>query len=423
MKKEKIEVNEIPLEGTHGTLISIKSNGLTAFTHGIHKYPAKFIPHIPRWAIRKYGINSQKVIDPFCGCGTTLVEAFLHKKKSFGLEISPLAKLITKVKTTPLDPKILQQNHQKLLENFHKLKREKTLWKPSNENLTKWFKEKTINKLAVLRSSIENISDNNVKDFFLIVFSSIIRKVSNAEDKSQKVYISSRFPKPYIDPFKTFFEVLKNEEKKMIEFSLTIKKLYGSFYPEEFIPQIVERDALDIRLKDEYVELAITSPPYINAINYIDVHKLEYMWLNLWPKEALNKIRVTQVGSNYISLKEIKDKPKTGVSSIDEFSDVLSEISPKHAFIFSKFYNELKQNFKEVKRILVKEGKYVVVIGNNRMVGLEVPNNIFIKNLGESVGFEVIEEFSYVIKNRMLRIPRKGRGGDIGIDYIIVFKK
>jgi DNA modification methylase len=423
MKGIKIEVNEIPLEGTHGKLISIKSNGVTAFTHGIHKYPAKFIPHIPRWAICKYGKDSQQVVDPFCGCGTTLVEAFLHKKKSFGLEISPLARLITKVKTTPLDPKLLKKSHQKLLENFHNLKKEKILWKPSDENLSKWFKEKTINKLAVLRSSIENISDIDVKDFFLVIFSSIIRKVSNAEDKSQKVYISSRFPKPYIDPFKTFFETLKEQERKMIEFSLTIKKLYGCFRPKEFLPEIIERDALSIRLSDECIDLVITSPPYINAINYIDVHKLEYMWLNLWPKEILNWVRKIQVGSDYISSKEMEYKPRTGVPSIDEFSDVLSGISPKHSFVFSKFYDKLKQNFKEVKRILTKGGKYIVVIGNNRMVGLEVPNNIFVKNLGESLGFNVIEEFSYVIKNRMLRIPRKGRGGDIGIDHIIVFEK
>ena len=423
MKDKKIEVNEIPLEDMHGRLISIKSNGLTVFTHGIHKYPAKFIPQIPRWAIRKYGKDSQQIVDPFCGCGTTLVEVFLHKKKSFGLEISPLAKLITKVKTTPLDPKILKRKYREFLENFHNLKREKMLWKPPDEHLSKWFKKKTIDKLAVLRCSIENISDVDVKDFFLVIFSSIIRKVSNTEDKSQKVYISSRFPKPYIDPFKTFFERLKEEERKMIEFSLAIKKLYGCFRPKEFLPEIIEKDALDIRLSDECADLAITSPPYINAINYIDVHKLEYMWLNLWPKEILNWTRKTQLGSSYISSKEIKNKPRTGIQSIDEFSDLLSDISPKHSFVFSKFYDELKQNFKEIKRILTKGGKYVVVIGNNRMVGLEVPNNIFVKNLGESLGFNVIEEFSYVIKNRMLRIPRKGRGGDISIDHVIVFEK
>ena len=81
MLEEEVEilgVPEIPSKQTvaKGQLLNITSNNVTYFTHIIHKYPAKFIPHIPRWAINKYLRGKGKlVLDPFCGSGTTLVEA------------------------------------------------------------------------------------------------------------------------------------------------------------------------------------------------------------------------------------------------------------------------------------------------------------------------------------------------------------
>src|SRR5437868_4039724 len=71
--------------------------------HGIHPYPAKFIPQIPRALIELYhpGDNSP-VLDPFCGSGTTLVEACAAKIPSVGIDLNPLATLVAKVKTTPM---------------------------------------------------------------------------------------------------------------------------------------------------------------------------------------------------------------------------------------------------------------------------------------------------------------------------------
>ncbi|MGQ9630865.1 MAG: DNA methyltransferase, partial [bacterium] len=72
-------------------------------THTFHSYPARFIPQIPLSFIKLFTKENETVLDPMCGCGTTLVEAFLNNRNSIGNDFNPLATLITKVKTTLID--------------------------------------------------------------------------------------------------------------------------------------------------------------------------------------------------------------------------------------------------------------------------------------------------------------------------------
>ena len=66
----------------------------TYLTHGIHSYPAKFIPHIPRYIIKNYTKPKEVVLDQFCGSGTALVEANLLGRNAYGIDINPLSKLM-----------------------------------------------------------------------------------------------------------------------------------------------------------------------------------------------------------------------------------------------------------------------------------------------------------------------------------------
>src|SRR4030066_1829444 len=76
-------------------------------THGIHRYPAKFIPQIPRYCLESYSKKGDDVLDPFMGSGTTLLESYIAGRNSYGIDIHPLAKLITKANVTPPDPDTL----------------------------------------------------------------------------------------------------------------------------------------------------------------------------------------------------------------------------------------------------------------------------------------------------------------------------
>jgi DNA modification methylase len=78
-------------------------------THDYHRYPAKFIPQLAGRIIKENSRVGDLVCDPFMGSGTTLVEAIVNKRRAYGTDINPVSVLISKAKTTPIDPVFLNQ--------------------------------------------------------------------------------------------------------------------------------------------------------------------------------------------------------------------------------------------------------------------------------------------------------------------------
>ena len=99
-KEQIIEVESLPVDIQTGATYAIKQANPNSYTHGMFKYPCKFIPEIPRWGINTYLSERGGVIfDPFSGSGTTLLEANVNGIDAYGTEIDDIAKLIIKVKT------------------------------------------------------------------------------------------------------------------------------------------------------------------------------------------------------------------------------------------------------------------------------------------------------------------------------------
>ncbi|HYT40500.1 MAG TPA: DNA methyltransferase, partial [Acidimicrobiia bacterium] len=100
------EVDAFPPLGEieHGQLFALSlSADTTAFTHGLHRFAAKFVPQVPAWALDSFGSPTRVVLDPFMGSGTTLVEAVLRGGTSIGVDLDPLARFIARAKVTAVD--------------------------------------------------------------------------------------------------------------------------------------------------------------------------------------------------------------------------------------------------------------------------------------------------------------------------------
>jgi DNA modification methylase len=82
---------------------------ISYLTHSYHTYPAKFIPQLAARLINENTNIGDLVCDPFMGSGTTLVEAIVHGRRAYGTDINPVAVLVTKAKTTPIEPQKLER--------------------------------------------------------------------------------------------------------------------------------------------------------------------------------------------------------------------------------------------------------------------------------------------------------------------------
>jgi len=423
IKVEEFPTDKIPFKCN----FSIESNKVTSFTHGYLKYPCKFIPHIPRWAIKRYATGSDEVIlDPFVGSGTTLVEAAIAGKTALGIDFDPLSRLLAKVKSTPLPiSKIykLKIDLSRLLTRTRKLKGDLPV--PKIPNIDLWFSKKTIDELSRIKQIIEDYynenNDKDIRDFLLIAFASIIRKVSFAENQSPKPYVSKKIKKVPKSVFPTFVNTVDNNLEKMIEFTKVAKSEGGI---------IIGDDAREInknqikKFSPEGIDLAITSPPYINAFDYVRSLKLENFWLGFVDNEIIKELKKKQIGTEFISNEKYKcELPETGNIRLDNIIKKIYKVDKKRAYVVLKYFNDMKINIEQVFNNLKDGGFYCIVVGDSKIRGVIVPTHEILIDISREIGFDLDCLFSYTIKNRYLRFPRQGKGGLIEKDWIFALKK
>ncbi|MCU0853175.1 MAG: site-specific DNA-methyltransferase, partial [Thermoplasmata archaeon] len=153
-------------------------------THGIHRYPAKFIPQIPRFCMESYSKPGDTVLDPFVGSGTTLLEAYIAGRDSLGIDIHPLARLIAKVKTTPIDPDGLGAAAERVIADIRADQGGNSEWIPEIPNREHWFRPSVLRELATIKKRVWQMRKGDQQDFLKICLSSIVRKVSNSDSDS-----------------------------------------------------------------------------------------------------------------------------------------------------------------------------------------------------------------------------------------------
>lgn len=417
LESKAIIVENLPIQIVEGSSYSIAQPSPNSFTHGYFKYPCKFIPEIPRWAIRAYSNNEDDIIfDPFSGSGTTLLESIIHNRNAYGTEIDEIAKLIIKVKSTALSEDQLNKIDTLFKWLIEKVNDETIIpIIPEINNITHWFSEENIIKLGRLRKLIQQMDDVDIIDFFKVCFVSIIKKCSYADDVSPKPYVSSRIKKTPGEPIVEFTNTFNRYLDGMKELSkLKIEKEV----------MIVEGDALAVTF-DKKVNLIITSPPYINAFDYGRTLRLENLWLGTLTEEELRNKKKCYVGTEKVAIKEEEVNLTVLEDStlLRDYFERISCIDKKRALIVKKFFDDMKTNLMEMNRILQCGGFYCIVIGNSSIRNVEVESWKVLRDIALTVGYTVETYFNYIIQNPYIRIPRGGKGGKINSDYVLVLRK
>ncbi len=395
-------------------------------THGIHRYPAKFIPQIPRFCIESYSEVGDDVLDPFMGSGTTLLESFILGRNSYGIDIHPLARLIAKVKTTPLNPETLSMMADKLLSDIRSETGENDSWIPEIPNREHWFRPHVLSELATIKKHVWGLREGDFKDFFKTCFSSIIRGVSNSDDDSLIPEVTT-FHKKLDEQGKTSYDALSRFENAVRNKTIDARDFWR--LTQEVLRKhrrapavnIVGNDARDIALDDSSIDLAVTSPPYASAVHYVGVHKLEMYWLDLIKSTAELDSRV--IGTSRAYVREYRSwQPNSNIPGLMRILDELMLRDRKSAYLVYRYFDEMRKNFNEVNRVLNRNGKYCVVVGENTFRKVRIPTYRILASIAKRSGFEVEKSYVYDVINRHMDIPR-WNDSRIERDYILVLNK
>jgi DNA modification methylase len=377
-------------------------------SHKAHSFPAKFPPQLPRKFILELTNPGDVVLDPMMGSGTTLLEAFFQSRQAIGFDIDPLAMLLTQVKIEPYDAADLSAFGKRILKEARKtahlypdlLKTEKTKRFDAKtiEFLDFWFVIEVQLELLALSAEIEKIESVKIKEFFKLVFSSIIitktggvslaldlahtrpHKAKTVFSKNGKVLVG--------DENETKRHLVKTLRSPLDEFEKKINQnLRGVIesVPSNLSPIINFGSAQSLALLSNSVDLVVTSPPYAsNAIDYMRTHKFSLVWFG-YPIDALTEKRKTYIGSEGFADLPIIELPGKVESLVAE----ISQKSKSKGVSLRRYYVEMTLVLQELYRVLKPEKPAIFVIGNSTLAGLDAQVVNSLVEIGKNIGFEV----------------------------------
>lgn len=417
-----IKLEDFPLNPIQDQIYEIipdKAKIVASTNRLFNKYPTRYISAVPRFAINAYSRDGDTVLDPFCGSGTTAIESMLLGRNAMSIDIDPFARLLIKVKTTVYtkeDINFLDAVVKQMKAMFPAESIQYPI--PGIPNIEKWFCEKSILWLSFFKHIIDTLAaDNqNIKDYLYVVLSGIIRKVSNADEVSPKPYISTKYPKKPADPSELFFRVEDMYREAIIGFSETVAPLNcNSIILESNDARIIDSKCL--------IDLAVTSPPYINAYDYVRSLRFEDMWLGLASDEELKKSRQLYIGTEISKSFYEKYIYASQSDTLSPIVEKIAEVDAKRAGIVNTYFEDMAKNMIAVYEQLKQQGRYVIVVGDSNIRGQNIPTAKVLAEIAEKNGYSFELSFKYVIRDRYLHLPRGGRGGIIKYDEILVLKK
>jgi len=369
------------------------------FTHGYHRYPAKFLPNLVKKLIEERTKRTDTIVDMFAGCGTTLVEAKVHGRKSIGVDINPVAKLIAKVKTNPIVPDTLQKQFESLINGFEQFNPNYYENIAVHERLNYWFTSENKNKIAFLYDKILNTTENKIQDFFLVSLSHILKNCSRWLQSSTKPQIDPN--KPVIDPFKAFISHSKQMIKKNAEFYEYLKQ-------NKFLNircKIKLKDARRTSIHKNSIGAIITSPPYVTSYEYADIHQLTAYWYEY--VTDLADFRRDFIGTFYSLNQNLECESQYAQKIVNK----LLKKDDRAAREVANYFKDMQDVVKEMHRILRSKGHVCIVIGNTTFRDVKIKSaEVFIELL-ELTGFKISEIIKRSIPYKLIPTIRDKTSG------------
>ena len=395
------------------------------WTHGYHRYPAKFLPDVVRKIIEDYAKDSNVIADLFAGCGTTLVEAKVHGISSVGADINPVAHLITKVKTTPLHPDVLQKAFGTMVRFFDEYNEGDYANIKKHERIDYWFTLSQKAKIAFLYDKVTHlVVDDNIKDFFYVCISHILKNCSwwlQSGTKPQR-----DMEKVLADPFEEFCR----HSKKMMAWN---EKFYNELSQKGNIDipcKIHLEDARHTSILPESINAIITSPPYVTSYEYADIHQLTAYWMEYI--SDIHDFRKKFIGSSYSGNMSLT------VSNSKQAQKIVNDLSKQDKHIardVAQYFNDMQEVANEMYRVLAPKGYACIVIGNTKIKEVQIKSaEVFFEFL-QNAGLHKKEVIKRSIPNKLMPTLRDKKTGKFTKldnpnckkvypnEYVIIMKK
>lgn len=367
----------------------------------IHPFPARMAPSII-WDNLPDSHKPLRIFDPMSGSGTTLVITKARGHQAIGCDTDPLAVMIARAWCTDISTDRLNCLGKSILEQATD---EADHLNPEDaypngvdvetrEFIDYWFDESNRIQLTALSTCISRIENPEEKDLMMTAFSRLIITKKLGASLAMDISHSRphrKYDKAPITPFNKFLNAVDYVIKKA--------PFRNNILPT--IPaQITRGDARSMPIENDSIDLIITSPPYLNAIDYIRGHKFSLVWMD-YSIERLRKIRSSNIGTEHSLLATNLDEHTSILSKICD----LSTLKPQYCNMVVRYLHDMGTTLTECRRVIRDNGKAIFVIGNSALHGTHIRNSEALTLLALNRGFRIESTISRPIPESRRYLP------------------
>lgn len=351
-------------------------------------------------AIREFGIaKGGTVLDPFCGTGTTLLAARLVGCNALGIEVNPFLAFASRVKSqVEFDLPLLRIETERLLvvarDALQRVETDGNMqWslageRPQMPRLDRWIAGRVMWKVLALKDCIERYVSPCVQDVPMLALASILRGASNMK----------------LTPHAFGSREVKQDSPVLHMFEMRLQKMLTD------IEWLGEQEDLgtasvvegDIRQAGSHVhdflpsDLAITSPPYLNNLDYTMQTRLELFFLGfISDMEELKQLRKRMmICDAKATYKDIEDWRR--VEDVASVENVAQAIDDKlgnrgwgwdYGLMTRQYFGGLLRALESIKEMLAPGATLMMVLGDSAHSGIHVPVTAIAAELGRIAGF------------------------------------
>lgn len=377
----------------------------------VHPFPARMAPDVALDALRR-GRRSMRVLDPMSGSGTVLAVARAQGHRAVGIDCDPLSVLSARVWTRTVVPHRAMATARRVLARARKLcdaTPATTAYPAHSDPETKrficyWFDPLARRQLYGLALSISRTRDASVRDALWIAFSrTIITKQAGA---SRAMDLS------HSRPHRTFTKAPRLPFDCFISACERVVSNAPSRSAETVGPrtQVSLGDARRLSFRSASFDAVVSSPPYLNAIDYMRCSRFSLVWMGFTMSE-LRRIRTESVGSEVSTGRSLGNaRLRRAFRALGDLRDLPS----RQRGMLVRYVNDLDRITAEISRVLRRSGKAVLVIGDSCVRGTFVRNSSALRSLAKCHSLALVEWTTRTIppNRRYLPPPSATASGD-----------
>ncbi|MCJ7529938.1 MAG: DNA adenine methylase [Anaerolineales bacterium] len=426
----------------------IPTNGkeIRYLTHSFHEYKGKFYPQLAKSFMNYASLQSHEVVlDPFCGSGTTLVESLLLGANAIGIDINPLAYLLTKCKIRsffiPIEQLSNVDQYFNEIDDSHYFSDHAEINIPNEEidieYLNNWFPDKNLQKIFFILKEIEKLKNKDIQLLLKVTLSNLLREFSY-QDPSQ-LRIRRRKDTPPNNLFKMFVQSLNTHILTLQKFK-HLKNFELNTKVENFLGDVRKLNEYYFIDKDS-IDLVITSPPYATALPYVDTDRLSLFVFEYTDKDTFRTLEKSLIGNREITKKdrELLDLeleinftksilPKAIINKLEKIYNLNKNGSvgfrrKNTAALLFKYFIDMNEAIKQINYVLKTNKYFFMVIGGNRTIAggeeILIPTDDFLGLIAQKNGFELIKKIRMSVQKSYMIHSKNS----INTESILVLKK